>query len=267
MRDALFERFKTKICHNPALDRTLVSFQGNKQVPFYSWFKYKEGFSQQLVSYLLQNLMPQAGTLLDPFAGAGSALFAANELGWITQGIEVLPVGVYAIKARIAATQVNAELFRQLVAQTLAVNFEEHYDELFAFNHIAITKGAYPKDEEKNLIGYIAYCNRHIEEEHARNLFLYAAFCILEDMSYTRKDGQYLRWDIRSGRSQGKKPFDKGHILSFQRAIEIKLRQISTDLLGSLKQRSFFDTEIQTIANDGMCQGFETTPRKTLGKI
>ena len=34
--------------------------------------------------------------------------------------------------------------------------------------------------------------------------------CMLESISYTRKDGQYLRWDQRSGRGLGKKVFDKG---------------------------------------------------------
>jgi len=53
---------------------------------------------------------------------------------------------------------------------------------------------------------------------------------VLEVISYTRKDGQYLRWDHRSGRCQGKKPFDKGNILGFEEAICGKLKEILTDL-------------------------------------
>ena len=59
---------------------------------------------------------------------------------------------------------------------------------------------------------------------------MFALLCILESISYTRKDGQYLRWDYRSGRRQGKKLFDKGKILSFDRAIADKLRDIIEDL-------------------------------------
>ena len=29
----------------------------------------------------------------------------------------------------------------------------------------------------------------------------FACMSVLEDVSYTRKDGQYLRWDARSGRT------------------------------------------------------------------
>jgi DNA modification methylase len=57
--------------------------------------------------------------------------------------------------------------------------------------------------------------------------------CVLESISFTRKDGQYLRWDHRSGRRQGKKVFDKGPILSFDKAIHGKLEQITNDLKSS----------------------------------
>lgn len=243
MRDALFDRFRNRIIHNPSLDRTLVSFQANRQAPFYNWFKYKEGFSRQLVQYLLYKLMPDPGVLLDPFAGVGSALFAASELGWVTKGIEVLPVGVYAMNARIAAEGLDAHVFSQAVNQILQINFVEYYNVQYALKHIPITRGAYPEEEEINLIGYISYCNHHVENQYVKTLFLYAAFCVLEDISYTRKDGQYLRWDARSGRSQGKKPFNKGVILSFREAIERKLHQMVTDLIGTPKQGCLFEEE------------------------
>jgi hypothetical protein len=41
----------------------------------------------------------------------------------------------------------------------------------------------------------------------------------LEEVSYTRKDGQYLRWDYRSGRKLAKR-FDKGTIHEFSTAIQ-----------------------------------------------
>jgi DNA modification methylase len=54
--------------------------------------------------------------------------------------------------------------------------------------------------------------------------------CVLESISYTRKDGQYLRWDYRAGRTSGKKPFDKGKILSFDEAVSKKLHEIKYDI-------------------------------------
>jgi hypothetical protein len=58
----------------------------------------------------------------------------------------------------------------------------------------------------------------------------FALLCVLESISFTRKDGQYLRWDYRSGHTQGKKRFDKGKILSFEQAICEKINEIVTDV-------------------------------------
>ena len=228
---------------NPVLDRTLVSFQGNKHTPFSSWFKYREGFSEALVSYLLKQLKPEPGVLLDPFSGAGSALFAASALGWQTKGIEVLPVGIHATRARTGASNMNAREVNTIIAQLKQVDFAAYFDEKYALNHIAITRGAFPLEEEKQLVGYRAYCHCQIDNDDMRVLLLYAAFCILEEMSYTRKDGQYLRWDARSGRSQGKRPFNKGRILTFREAIFQKLEQIAASLTEETLQQELFQSD------------------------
>lgn len=242
-RARLYERFRQRIVHNAVLDRTVVSFQANKGTPFYGWFKYREGFSESLVSYLLRELHLRPGVLLDPFAGSGSALFGARDLGWESHGIEVLPVGMYAMQARMVAVRVDATNFRDAVNQVAHTNFAEYADAAHALNHIAITRGAFPPDQEAELTGYIAYCHNMIANEDIRALLLYAAFCVLEDMSYTRKDGQYLRWDARSGRSQGKKPFNKGRILTFREAIDGKLRQMVSDLGLCPTQQSLFPSD------------------------
>lgn len=231
-RHALYEHFADKIKVNPYLDRSLVSYQADKEAPFYGWFKYREGFTSRLVRYLLSEVHPQPGVLLDPFAGSGTALFAASELGWETWGIEVLPVGIYAINARIAS-QVVGSKFVELADKLRLVHFSEFYDEDYSLKHIAITRGAFPVEEERALVGYLAYCHRHIADENLRQLALFAVFCILEEISYTRKDGQYLRWDARSGRSQGTRTFHKGEILPFSQAICAKLAQMAHDLTGN----------------------------------
>lgn len=245
MRDALHERFQRRIAHNAALDRTLVSFQRNKGLPFFGWFKYREGFSEPLVTYLLKHLHPQPGVLLDPFAGGGAALFAANALSWRTKGIEVLPVGIHAMQARMVADRVDVDAFESAIARLAEVDFAAHFTEDYAFKHIAITRGAFPPAEERQLVGYLAYCHQYIQDADLRALLLFAVFCILEDISYTRKDGQYLRWDARSGRSQGKKPFNKGRILPFREAVFDKLRQMADDLgARPVQQHLFQDTTI-----------------------
>ncbi|MBA3806240.1 MAG: site-specific DNA-methyltransferase, partial [Acidobacteria bacterium] len=68
------------------------------------------------------------------------------------------------------------------------------------------------------------------EDERLQTVLRFALLCVLESVSYTRKDGQYLRWDYRSGRRQGKKSFDKGTIADFTQAICAKLDEIASDI-------------------------------------
>ncbi|MGF1672535.1 MAG: site-specific DNA-methyltransferase [Rivularia sp. (in: cyanobacteria)] len=249
-RDILFKKFASKIVHNPYLDRTLVSFQGNKYAAFSSWFKYREGFSERLVTYIIENSQLQPGILLDPFSGVGSSLFAAATLGWQTIGIELLPVGCFATQARIIAQQINLKLFQSIIYELKQINFIDYYDQSYAFNHLKITQGAFPEVDEKKLVGYIYYCNKFIVDKEIRTLLLYAAFCTLEDISYTRKDGQYLRWDYRSGRSKSKNKFNKGNILTFEFAIFQKLKQIELDLNGDAIQLDLFGDNIRFLSKD-----------------
>src|SRR5947207_15839075 len=94
-RQLLLEQFADRMEIANHLNRKIVSFQANKEEPIYRWFKYKEGFSSTLVKYFLSEYCKKPGKILDPFAGAGTTLFAGQELGWDSYGIEILPVGVF----------------------------------------------------------------------------------------------------------------------------------------------------------------------------
>jgi hypothetical protein len=230
MRDKLLEKFASKLEVNPALDRRLVSIQADRNTPFYRWFKYREGFTSKLVRYVIETIHPEPGHLLDPFSGSGSALFAAQPLGWSGTAIELLPVGVEIMKARSTAMRVDPSKFARLAQNLSVLDYEPYYDEAFALQHIAITRGAFPPHTERQLTGYLAYCAKYVDDANCRDLARFAAFCILEDISYTRKDGQYLRWDSRSGRSGGAKEFFKTEILPFRAAINSKLGEMVHDL-------------------------------------
>ena len=226
-RDQLFDKYADKLETTSKFSRKTVSFQANKQEPIYRWFKYKEGFASILVKNILKEYHQSPGRVLDPFAGAGTTLFAGRELGWSTLGIELLPVGEFVMSVRQALESLDLEAFKKRT--------ETFWDELLGIQptktyiqHIAITKDAFPSETDELLNKYLAYCES-IPEEHIRKMFLFAAFTILEEISYTRKDGQYLRWDSRAPRDL-KGSFDKGKIFSFEESIKRKLSHIVSDL-------------------------------------
>ena len=98
----LAEDFEAQFSVAPFLSRKIVSFQGNKGKPAYSWYKYKEAFSAGLVEYFLGGYVGRVlGKVLDPFAGIGTTLFAASSQGIPADGIELLPIGQEIIRARL----------------------------------------------------------------------------------------------------------------------------------------------------------------------
>lgn len=227
-RQRLYESFEPLLETAYDLDRRLVSFQANKTQPFYRLFKYKEGFSAALVRYFLNRYAPVSGKLLDPFAGSGTSLFVGKELGWESHGIELLPVGAFAIQARQALSEINPEEFVRFAGELLN-GFESSEVNGDSFRHLKITKGAFSQRTEDLLNKYIAACES-IRDEALKTTLKFAVLSILEDISFTRKDGQYLRWDFRSNRTLAGKPFDKGNIPDFETAIRIKLNEIAEDL-------------------------------------
>jgi DNA modification methylase len=224
LHNRLADRLETAYNFN----RKVVSFQANKDEPIYRWFKYKEGFSSALVKYFLTEFGNKPGKLLDPFAGAGTTLFAGQELGWKSYGVEILPVGVFVMETREALNDINIEKFRSTV-KSLWADLEKIKDYETYINHISITKDAFSEETEILLNKFLNYCSK-IKDKKTQTVLRFAAFSVLEEISFTRKDGQYLRWDYRSKRDLSGKPFDKGKILTFKEALSQKLNHIITDL-------------------------------------
>lgn len=227
-RQILFSRLADRLETAYHLNRKVVSFQANKDEPIYRWFKYKEGFSSALVKYFLTEYSKKPGKLLDPFAGTGTTLFAGQELGWKSYGIEILPVGVFVMETRKALIDIDVKKLRSTVKNiwTELAKIESYENHI---NHISITKDAFSEETEILLNKYLSYCSK-IKDKKTQTVLQFAAFSVLEEISFTRKDGQYLRWDYRCTRDLSGKPFDKGKIPLFKDAINYKLNQIVSDL-------------------------------------
>ncbi|MDX2075983.1 MAG: site-specific DNA-methyltransferase [bacterium] len=230
-------KFANKLLINPRLNRQLVSFQANKNKPRYRWFRYKEGFSEGLIHYILDIIKP-TGHILDPFAGIGTTLFVALERGLDVTGIELLPVGYEVMAVHHQLQTGDKTHFLQLIARWQSTTPWKKEFVNTPFPHLKITNGAFPEETQQAIDSYRTALLQ--ESPTDQRLLQFVLMCVLEDMSYTRKDGQYLRWDYRSNRKQGRVPFDKGQIIPFDQAIHQKFDEIYTDL----DQVTIFDVPI-----------------------
>lgn len=237
----LSRHFLKKLEVQPILTRQLVSFQANKPRPSYRWYKFKEAFSASLIEYLLSKYKVTSGKILDPFSGSGTALFASSGVGIDAEGIELLPIGQQIILSRKC-------LEREFLPKDFATLKKwvkecpwQHIEPKTPLLQLRITEGAYPENTLEAIKRYMCFLQG--ESKKFQSALSFALLCVLESISFTRKDGQYLRWDHRSGRRQGVKSFDKGRILTFDKAICAKIEDICHDLEGCKVSGELFPTE------------------------
>lgn len=76
------------------------TFTDNMKLPIHRWFRYSAGFSAEWVEHLIHEYSPSS--VLDPFAGSGTTLLAAEASGVLAYGYESHP-----FVARIATAKTH----------------------------------------------------------------------------------------------------------------------------------------------------------------
>lgn len=231
-RQNLEHKYRKLLAVTPRLNRRIVSFQANKEIPFYNWFAFKEGFSYQMVSMFLKDYPKGTAEVFDPFAGSCTTLFAANEMELNSTGIELLPIGPFVLKSKLAANKVDRKKLGKTIAALKQIDFlrlptEKQTD----FCHIPITYRAFPPETQQKINAFTKYVADNVSDQNIKQVLKFACFSILEKVSYTRKDGQFLRWDYRAGKC--KTTFNKGKVYPFEEALFLFLDQILADLTGA----------------------------------
>ena len=230
-RDSLHMRFADRIHTNPSLSRRLVSYQGNKAVPGLRWLKYKEGFSAHLVEGLLG--LTDARSLLDPFAGSGTAPLTAGSMGICATGIEIMPVGILLARSISAASNgLQCEDFLAAAGELVRALETDQYNPGMMFPHIPITEHAFPEHTEQDIAKAREFLSR-VTDSSLNTILTLACMSVLEEVSYTRKDGQFLRWDPQSGRDV-KPKLHKGTLPTLSEALRRRVGEIADDF-GALK--------------------------------
>lgn len=239
-RFALEENYAHLLDETDQFNRQLVSFQANKTEMLHGWISYREGFSATLVEKLLQEFgVGQGDIALDPFAGSCTTLLTAKMLGIDATGIELLPNCHLAWEAKSRVFDYDVRELRavhELLRTTTPAPTSK------PFPHLSITESAFPEQIERDLMAYTGWIEKQDASENTKLLWKLALTSILEQVSYTRKDGQYLRWDTRALKlkernaaraNRGQEPvqgIDKGDLPSVKDALSATLGRIIGDV-------------------------------------
>lgn len=222
-------------------NRKLVSYQANKNQSIHNWIRYKEGFSSELVQNLIKEFgLAKGNIILDPFLGSGTTSLTAKMLGINSIGIDILPISHIAFEAKSFIFEYNLEELDRAYKEIYEISPTKIEQK---FNHLSITEGAFPEETENDLLFFTHWNNNSQYSYQTKTLIKLILVSILEEISYTRKDGQYLRWDYRSQKvieankkrlEQGKEPIktilDKGELPTVKESLLNTLLTIKEDI-------------------------------------
>jgi site-specific DNA-methyltransferase (cytosine-N4-specific) len=235
-------------------NRQTVSYQLSKNDCLHRWLKYKEGFSADLVKRLLNEFGTKQGdTILDPFMGSGTTALVCKMQGINSIGFDILPMSKISINAKQSAFDYDVTELKQLISEIENLSVPENCER--KAEYITITEGAYPEKTEKEIAFFTDWNRNSHYSDAAKNLITLCILNSLEKVSYTSKDGQFLRWDYRSKKmleateyrsKNGKTPLvirlDKGILPSLKQTLLGELKSVFSDIL-SIRQHTMYPLE------------------------
>lgn len=238
-------------------NRQSVSYQLSKNDCLHKWLKYKEGFSADLVNKLLDEFgIVPGNTILDPFLGSGTTSIVCQMKGVNSIGYDILPTSAVAIKAKENVFNYDVYEITNLINKLESINIPQNFNG--KFKYIPVTDGAYPEETEKEIVFFSEWIANSEYSDIAKNLVKLSILNALEQVSYTAKDGQYLRWDYRSKKmveakadreNKGKKPFvvrlDKGELPSLKSVLIKELKGVLDDICFIQKSSKRKDASIR----------------------
>ena len=175
--------------------RSHVTFTPNKKTPIHSWYKYTQGFSSDLVKYLLfeEFKIEKESTILDPFNGCGTTTTFCSYNDLKSVGIEISPLMCEV--AKIKAIKWNTNKLKKLVdtieSELLSFDFSPDLSREKIFSDYF--NKAYSTDILLQ-IDKIAHFIKSKNDKEIVSFLKIGLLSILEDVSKIRKHGSHYRF-------------------------------------------------------------------------
>ncbi len=167
-----------------------VTFRLSKKYPVYNWFYYKEGFSPQLIDWVLKDVNKNIEHIYDPFCGVGTTLLRAKELNIPAIGRDISPLA-WTVSYSKTRTYNKNEL-----------NYIENWLSNLTYNKPSITINTpfynIAKLFPPRNLDELLFLRQEIDEinnERIKSFLLTALLSIIPSISFLLKDGGVIKID------------------------------------------------------------------------
>lgn len=213
---------------------SLLNYSDDLNKPFQRWYRYKEGFSIELVEQLIREYTKhKEGIILDPFSGSGSTLLAANDMGYSGVGFEVNPFSFFLSKCKLEKyTKEIIELFKKEYEEIL--NNAEEVDEEYVLPKLSISEKVFADEIEKYYMNVGKLIDNCKADEKIINLLKLGWLACLEPLCNYRKAGNGLKI----------KKYVKPRVITVDDARVMLLEEYQNMYIDLLKSKSIGDATI-----------------------
>lgn len=165
---------------------SLVNFSQGRDAPIHRWFKYREGYSPDLIHAFFD---VDEKRILDPFCGSGTALVCAKQKGIDSVGVDINILSTFVSKVKTYDFQAYhlAEL-RELM-KSITIADVEPVDP----PKLKIIGNIFPDDVLDYLLRMKTEINL-VKNEKLRNTLFLGWLAILEIVSNTKKEGNGIKY-------------------------------------------------------------------------
>lgn len=172
---------------------SLLNYSDDLNKPFQRWYRYKEGFSVELVEQLIKEYSRhKEGRILDPFLGSGSTLLAANDMGYSGVGFEVNPFSFFLAKCKLEHyTKEIIEQFKEKYEEILRE--AEKADNEYVLPKLSISGKVFGQEIEKYYMNLGMLIDNSKADERIVNLLKLGWLACLEALCNYRKAGNGLK--------------------------------------------------------------------------
>ena len=172
---------------------SVVSYVGNKNIPFLRIYRYKEAFAFDSVMDFLRRFEADSDDyVLDPFSGLGTTMYTSMICGIPSAGIDKLPLAYFTSKTLPLLLLLKENELKEIWT-SLIPKIQKSEPAKVALD-VPIMKLAFGTETLLTL----RKLKSVIEDLSLpyRDIFLLLFFSILEECSFTSKNGQFLRLDM-----------------------------------------------------------------------